>query len=292
MEAALSGQKSLRLPYVDILLPNDRYERDRLNLHHEIIKQAFGRILFPPIRLGGNDRVLDCGTGSGAWVTNVANNVPPTVHLYGIDIDPFSFPERHPPNAHFLVQSTLDMPAEWSNTFTLANQRMLVSAFSQKDWHRSAQETFRVLKPGGYVQLLELDARLHQVLALGPRSRRLEEVANAIWHERGMLTDPASVLPDVLTECGFENVVIETRDVPVNRRSGAMGALHLYNISQAYREMGEAIVRAGGYGIVSSLREFTDLVVAAREEWAENEAAVATFVMVYGRKPLLTLESG
>jgi len=142
-----------------------------------------------------------------------------------------------------------------------------------------------VLKPGGYVQMLELDARIHQVLALGPRSRRLEGVINAIWRERGMLTNPAGVLPDILKECGFEDVTIETRTVPVNRRSGAMSALHLYSISQAYRAMGEAIIRAGGYGVVGSVREFTDLVVAAREEWAENEAAAATFVMIYARKP-------
>jgi len=222
---------------------------------------------------------------TGAWINDAAHHVPPSVNLYGIDLYPTHFPERHPPNVHFLVQSIFDMPAEWSNTFTLANQRMLIGSFIPGDWRRSACETFRVLKPGGYVQMLELDARIHQVLALGPRSRRLEGVINAIWRERGMLTNPAGVLPDILKECGFEDVTIETRTVPVNRRSGAMSALHLYSISQAYRAMGEAIIRAGGYGVVGSVREFTDLVVAAREEWAENEAAAATFVMIYARKP-------
>jgi tRNA A58 N-methylase Trm61 len=40
---------------------------ERLELQNEVLRTAFGGIVFAPIDLHAGDKVLDVGTGSGLW---------------------------------------------------------------------------------------------------------------------------------------------------------------------------------------------------------------------------------
>ncbi|KAF7303054.1 S-adenosyl-L-methionine-dependent methyltransferase [Mycena kentingensis (nom. inval.)] len=138
-------------------LPTDGPERDRLALQYQIVKELFtNRIIYPPVELRDGDKVLDVGTGPGAWISDLASTSPAAkLQLVGIDIERRLFPNPPPPNAAFLVHSILSLPAEWDNTFALVNQRFLIIALTRAEWPVALKELYRVVRPGGWVQLVE-----------------------------------------------------------------------------------------------------------------------------------------
>ncbi|EIW74863.1 S-adenosyl-L-methionine-dependent methyltransferase [Coniophora puteana RWD-64-598 SS2] len=267
------------------VLPNDRPECDRLNTQHELLKDAFGRIIFPPIHFRDGDRILDCGTASGIWIHDAAQTLPPTVHFEGIDIQSALFPASPPPNMHFSVQSILDLPPSWSSSFTLVNQRLLGGAFTLDNWTQSIKEAHRVLKPGGYVQMLEFDGRLIDDLRLyGPNSARYHEIASRLWEGQGLVREDVVVLPKLLAENGFDDVQTETREIRLDGTDGAAGAANLRNLHLVYSAMAGAVMRAGGFGLVGSEKEYLELMDRVRDEMATSEHAVMKWAVIYGRK--------
>lgn len=154
------------------VLPSDDVERERygapffnarvakqppsLHLQHRVFKDAFdGNLIQAPIELKAGSRVLDLATGAGVWITDLDKAVQPDVVLHGIDIEPRLFPETTKSNTGitFSVGSGLDMPERWNNRFDLVYQRLMIAAWRAVEWPKAIEGMFRVLKPGGYVEL-------------------------------------------------------------------------------------------------------------------------------------------
>jgi len=57
------------------------------------------------------------------------------------------------------------------NHFDFVKQRLVTAAFTTADWKRVMAELVRVTKPGGYIELLEIDYNTHN---LGPNGRKWE----------------------------------------------------------------------------------------------------------------------
>lgn len=57
------------------------------------------------------------------------------------------------------------------NHFDFVKQRLVTAAFTLADWKRVMAELVRVTKPGGYIELLEIDYNTHN---LGPNGRKWE----------------------------------------------------------------------------------------------------------------------
>ena len=87
--------------------------------------------------------------------------MPEDVELIGVDVSPNNFPDAAnlPKNIHLSLASATNLPKEWSNKFELVNQCFMLSALLAAEWPQVVSEIFRVLKPGGRVQLCELDPR-------------------------------------------------------------------------------------------------------------------------------------
>jgi trans-aconitate methyltransferase len=64
-------------------------------MHH-----IWGRNILAPIT-PKPARILDIGTGTGAWVVEVADRYP-TAYVWGVDLSPIQ-PTLVPPNAEFMV---------------------------------------------------------------------------------------------------------------------------------------------------------------------------------------------
>ena len=68
-------------------LPNDEKEQDRLDLaHHHALLLMKGNLYFAPIS-DKPQRILDCGTGTGIWVLDMADSFP-SAQVTGVDLSP------------------------------------------------------------------------------------------------------------------------------------------------------------------------------------------------------------
>lgn len=67
-----------KVPLRDAVVPTTdvkQEEVERLNIFHDVLTRVFdGRLIFPPIQRPR--RILDCGYGTGAWASEVAEQNP------------------------------------------------------------------------------------------------------------------------------------------------------------------------------------------------------------------------
>ncbi|CEP15307.1 hypothetical protein [Parasitella parasitica] len=103
-------------------------------------------------------RVLDVACGSGVWLLEMATEYP-HAQFYGIDVASI-FPQCiKPPNTTFQQHDLLDKdgfpyPEEH---FDYIHMRLVYNCFSKADLKFVLAEVNRILKPGGYVEIRDLD---------------------------------------------------------------------------------------------------------------------------------------
>ncbi|EED77791.1 predicted protein, partial [Postia placenta Mad-698-R] len=263
------------------VLPSDEPERERLNLQHRLLTTIFdNRLIFAPLpSIRGDEAFLDSGTGSGIWLLDVLNHVPSSVKLYGIDIEPCLFPRDNEAllsrgNIHFSVGSITKLPAEWTDTFTLVQQRLLVAALQHAEWRVVISEIFRVLKPTGWVQLCEAGP-----FKAGPVTDKFRILLYALFAHKGLLLDCGVHIPIWMREAGFTNIHVEERAVPLGQWAGQLGVDGSNDIISIFRGMKTPILNAGGLGLVSSEEEFDGFLDDLEKEWDETEESLVLFWM-------------
>lgn len=65
-------------------MPTDEIEQDRLDLHHELLRQLLdGKLHFAPVEEPEN--ILDVGTGTGIWAIEAADQYP-KAEVVGTDL--------------------------------------------------------------------------------------------------------------------------------------------------------------------------------------------------------------
>lgn len=292
----------------------------RLNAQHNIITNAFGgKLSVAPINLATGDRVLESAAGSGKpvyllsvvlfynpqlthrspgiWAleffeTNRADGI--TLDIECIDISSEQFPTTHPPEIKFSVNSVVNLPNhEWTERFSFAHQRLLVSAMNDSLWHLAVAELFRVVKPGAWVELVEIEAQGFGSWSVGPHSTKLAFLINTMYDKRGVIGDLSVYLPLILKEAGFVDIKCEARHAPIGGEADAAAPHKFTQVkgfdSEMWRElwmgMKEPVIEAGGYGIVKTVEEYDSLVQGAAAEWKTSKEAYTTFYAILARKP-------
>ncbi|TRX98333.1 hypothetical protein FHL15_000978 [Xylaria flabelliformis] len=114
----------------------------RLRLQHSVLTMMFdNRFIFPPIDTPR--RVLDCGFGTGEWALQVAWEHP-RCEVRGIDITPHHHnPEEGLENLYLDIDD-LNMP-------------LVAGGINTERWTGYIRDIFRSLRPGGWVQMAEID---------------------------------------------------------------------------------------------------------------------------------------
>ncbi|ERF76119.1 hypothetical protein EPUS_01452 [Endocarpon pusillum Z07020] len=131
--------------------PNDESELDRMDLEHHMFGLLIGQLHLAPLQ--SPQSILDLGSGTGLWAIDAADKYP-TAEVIGTDLSPTQ-PKWVPPNVRFEVD---DFEADWTfgpNKFDLIFARLLLASVS--DYPRLYRQAFDALKPGGYLELHELD---------------------------------------------------------------------------------------------------------------------------------------
>ncbi|KAF7322479.1 ATP-dependent DNA helicase [Mycena chlorophos] len=266
------------------ILPSDGPEIERLLLQHRSLAKIYdGRLLLAPAELAKGDKVLELGTARGFWMFDLAATVDPSVEFVGVDIEPRMFPSSSPKNISFRVASTLKLPVEWNNTFAVVHQRLLIGSLEVQQWPEAAREIFRVLRPGGWVQLGE-----PKVWPLGaypgrPSMKKCVELQRALEKARNLDFECAEKLPKLLADAGFVDVQQEWRMRKFGSWAGDIGLAWKENQVSFFRGIKTPIMEAGGYGVVASEAEYDALVDGLERELDDLQLA---FVVCWARKPV------
>lgn len=154
-----TSRESHNYPNSPYCLPADGHEKLRLDKQHNFIRDYICGgclILDDTLTLKEGAIVLDLGTGSGAWASDMAGYVPAGVKIQGFDISNRLFP----PNSHNLTFATgnvLDLPAHLQSRVSLAHQRLLIYALRRQEWSQAITSIKNTLIPGeGVIQLTEV----------------------------------------------------------------------------------------------------------------------------------------
>ncbi|KAF7720916.1 hypothetical protein EC973_005776 [Apophysomyces ossiformis] len=121
------------------------------------LSSAWGRHTVPP-------RVLDLCCGSGTWVLDMATEFP-HAEVYGVDFVPIYPTAIKPANAFFCKSNVLQSLPFSDSFFDYVHMRLVYNCFSNSDrkilmlsvWQFILEEIKRVLKPGGYIELREIN---------------------------------------------------------------------------------------------------------------------------------------
>ncbi|KAH6635503.1 S-adenosyl-L-methionine-dependent methyltransferase [Chaetomium sp. MPI-SDFR-AT-0129] len=134
--------------------PVDDDEIEYMQYLHGILNMMFeNRAIFPPIPRPR--RILECGSGSGAWAMEVAEQHP-ECEVIGIDIYPYPVPEDIPSNLDLQIDD-LNSPSTFpSNYFDLVNSRLMAGGIHANRWMNYLRDIWRVLRPGGWCQMVEI----------------------------------------------------------------------------------------------------------------------------------------
>ncbi|CAN9301633.1 unnamed protein product [Alternaria alternata] len=130
--------------------PNDELAKEILDFaHHMYLLTLDQKLHLAPLQ--NPQTILDCGTGTGIWAIDMADQYPSAI-VTGTDLSPIQ-PEWVPPNCHFEID---DVSLEWTfppNHFDFIHIRELFGCIP--DWDFFFQQAYRHTKPGGWIEIVE-----------------------------------------------------------------------------------------------------------------------------------------
>ncbi|GKZ93643.1 hypothetical protein AnigIFM63604_006128 [Aspergillus niger] len=178
-------------------------EHKRLNRQHNLIQQTFlnNQLFHPSIPLSSlTGGIADIGCGTGIWLHEVAQSLqspggasasPTTTtlpSLVGFDLNAAAFPENPTPGIQ-LVQHDCTKPfdARYHGQFDLVNIRGLAYAITEEKLSRALENALLLLRPGGYLQWTESEARLFKVFPETPDMLKAMEIIDVERRARDLV---------------------------------------------------------------------------------------------------------
>ncbi|KXH69618.1 methyltransferase domain-containing protein [Colletotrichum salicis] len=142
------------------LFPVDEAEKDRLDMFHALITRARGGLWEVP--LPDKPQVLDLGTGTGIWAIDVGDKFWEDRNqgqVLGLDLSLIQ-PKLIPTCVRFeRADVEAPLPHEQMPTheqiFDLVHIQMLLGSI--RDWPALYRKSFRQIKPGGYIEQVEIE---------------------------------------------------------------------------------------------------------------------------------------
>lgn len=225
-----NGRRYHRYREGSYLLPNDETEQERLQLCHKIWSLLLNDEPWKA-PLEHPQKVLDIGCGTGDWAIMIGEQFP-SATVIGTDLSPIQ-PTLVPRNVKFYVEDAED---EWTfdKGFDLVHGRMLAGSIS--DWTKFFRQAFGQLKPGGWIEMNEFEAKFYYRNQNGEQSEQLNMLAkvfNKHSSDFGKGFNDGLLIPEAMRNAGFEDIEVSIQQV------GALlfGGRSLANLSGPNRHM-------------------------------------------------------
>ncbi|KAL2834469.1 S-adenosyl-L-methionine-dependent methyltransferase [Aspergillus cavernicola] len=217
--------------------PVDSDEAERLELQHRVFSRAFdNRLVFPPIP--DLRRVLDCGYGTGSWAIDVAEQNP-NCEVIGVDIYPDMNPDDTPENLWLQVDDLNRAFTFPSNNFDLVHSRLLAAGINRARWASYIRDIKRVLKPGGWVQIVEIYFNVQSDNGSINEGHALRQWSSQLMRSMEGIKDlrVGTRLKTLLIAAGFTEIDIKMIPLPLsawpdNPTSRGIGAMNGENITR------------------------------------------------------------
>ncbi|HLI07355.1 MAG TPA: methyltransferase domain-containing protein [Ktedonobacteraceae bacterium] len=257
---------------VSYILPNDDQKINRLDLQHYLLRYMLkGNYLAPIVQPA---HILDSGCGTGRWLVEMAEEFP-QAELIGVDR---TLPEpgkvAFPPNCHFQVGNTLNgLPFE-DGAFDFVHQRLLLFTIPQAYWQQVVNELARVIRRGGWVELIEVNPFFQQ---MGPATTRIVDLITQAATQHGLDMGVSQRLGSLLSNAGLKRVGTSTQIVPLGHWGGQLGTLALEDIEAIAQALKPLILAQSGI----SSGEFEHLATRMFNE-VEEFHTIFTFHVAYG----------
>ncbi|KAA8902249.1 S-adenosyl-L-methionine-dependent methyltransferase, partial [Sphaerosporella brunnea] len=267
------------------ILPNDEREQDR----YQIVDQMVSLVLNGDLHKSPMEqpkRILDLGTGTGVWAIDIAHKFP-NCRVIGTDLSPIQVPA--PPNCTFEIE---DADEEWvypPNYFSMVHTRHVMPGIA--DWYRFFEQSYRVLHPGGWVELHEAPHRIYSDNPNTPSDIPLMRVCQRFSDYHASMGKPCGEevfeFKDHLEAVGFVDVTETRYRIPLGAWRGdpierEIGRYNLLNVLEALEAYTLALHDLG----LDDLEEARDLARKAENNAKNRKLELYCYlVVIRGRKP-------
>ncbi|KAI8805113.1 S-adenosyl-L-methionine-dependent methyltransferase [Cladochytrium replicatum] len=174
------------------VLENDDMQNVRLNLQHHLVRQKYDGVNYKGIPLDHLElgaSVLDVGCGSGIWLAEMQRDFPEGEYV-GLDIQPTewarAFQQLSGDKIKLVEGDVLRRLPFDDETFDYVHQQNMFTSIPAARWPEIISEFFRVLKPGGYIDLVELEIAHFPNDPPTERSGNFINVVKTIFAARGV----------------------------------------------------------------------------------------------------------
>ncbi|CAI2171930.1 1238_t:CDS:2, partial [Funneliformis geosporum] len=222
----IKGRRYQRSDYFTYFFPNDDEEADRLNYLHLLTRIAWRGNFSSPMHdklMNGNAKVLDLGCGTGRWLLDMAEDYPDSTFV-GVDISPF-FPDSNetPSNVGFLQCSVNDGLPFPDSTFDFVCLRNMITSVSIYEWERFVKEMIRVVKPGGYIEMFEMELIYENS---SPEFKCIEDLIELGFESTGIVPHLQRSIPPILESIpNLKDIRSEKISIPVGNWGGKIGEM-------------------------------------------------------------------
>ncbi|KAK3045311.1 hypothetical protein LTS18_014060 [Coniosporium uncinatum] len=193
--------------------PNDDMQNDGLDIAHHLLRILLdGKLYLAPANELHN--VLDIGTGTGIWAIDFADEHP-EAEVIGVDLSPIQ-PEFVPVNCKFEVDDVTDDWTWPTNHFDMIHVRCMFGSVA--DWPALYRQVYRHLKPGGWINQLEMSIQFKADDGSCPPDHTFS-VWSKIMIDAGEIFGKTFQIADqcenYIREAGFEEIVSYRWKLPV-----------------------------------------------------------------------------
>ncbi|KAI8070125.1 S-adenosyl-L-methionine-dependent methyltransferase [Thamnidium elegans] len=191
------------------IVEEDMKEFDRLQRQHYLLKSTRKGNTWAPIE--SPKIIVEAGTGNGIWALEMANQYTES-QVLGIDLKPPVFQHGNPTNLRY---NQTNLNESWpmnDNSVDFIFQRNMYLHIQKDQWPKILEEMFRVLKPGGYIELIESDLWHHNP---GPVQQAFQQFFKDQCKLLDLDLEISSSLTGTIEEKGFLDVEKRILDIPI-----------------------------------------------------------------------------